>query len=78
MSFANYIAMAQDEHYSMTEKGLDTLLDVFEHLMTGGTIYNFPDPEFPAAAIVGMLATSWLDIRDMIDIKRRYKEQYGD
>jgi len=53
------IAMALEEGYTMTHEGLDFLLDLFVHLVSGGNLYNYPSAQ--PEECFALLATIWTD-----------------
>lgn len=75
--FRDALLLANDEGYSVTDEGLASLYEVFEHFAKGGSILDHPEKSPNELQI--LMAVTWKDVRDYALLREKYgKKSDGD
>lgn len=61
MTFAEVVAIANEEGDRFTGKGLEALFDIFEHIYNGGRATNCPKWAYEEIAV--LLGVCWADMQ---------------
>lgn len=61
VDFTEAVAVITEDGDALSQKGLDTLFDILEHLCDGGTVENFST--LNRDEVVTMLAVVWTEAR---------------
>lgn len=62
--FVEVVAEAEESKYEITEKGLDYVFDIFEHLANGNSIMSLDEPEGAVVALAVCWSTISHRVRD--------------
>lgn len=75
-ALSRFVMVAFEDNYSITRQGLDECFSLLVHLITGGTIYDYPHSTHEES--VAMLSILWADTQRLREINDELEELNND
>lgn len=74
-ALSKFVMIAFEDHLCATRKGLDECFSLIVHLISGGTIYDYPDATYEEN--IAMLSILWADTQRLREINDEMEEYDG-